>query len=70
MSIEIVKAIWFNEIGIVKVNENGNPKFYIGTESEFGKRDAMNVAEYGVEFPFEAGVTLFKRSPVDFNTLI
>ena len=64
-NIKIVNVIWFNQmgspdiIGIVKVDNGFDIKFYIGTASGHDLiGDEEHIAETGAKFPLEAGLKL------------
>ena len=63
---KILDAIWFHEmgsfkpIGIVKIDNGFEIKYYIGTcNGENEETDRINIMERGAKFPAEAAEKLF-----------
>jgi len=65
---EIISSYWFSEmgsfrtIGIVKVNNGQENKYYIGTGDGHDKtEDEQRIMMYGAKFPKEVGIKIFEK---------
>ena len=63
MTNKVLDKMWFNMVGIIKVQtEYDGIKYYIGEVSCCNEdQDAKHIADWGSSFPKDAGDILFKE---------
>ena len=60
MSKEKIDVRWFNDVGIVRVENDYDIRYYIGTHSGTDElNDMMYIRHWGSPFPSDAGTALF-----------